>query len=103
MNPFRRTSAQQVANLTSKLIDENLMNKYGTSLEINMGREYQKYLDEKYVFLKNEFAKINKNADDVITYDELVDFLKGYENEVNFNLKRLEKFLKMVMLDIYLI
>lgn len=82
MRPFRRSSAEHVASLSTKLIDENLMSRFGTSLQINMGREYQKYLDEKYHQLKNEFNRINKNADEVITYDELVEFLKSFEKEV---------------------
>jgi hypothetical protein len=78
----RKDSSQLTAKLTAKLLDENLMQRYGTSLNINMGREYQKYLDEKYHKLKGEFDKINKNSDDVITLDEMIDFLNGYKREV---------------------
>jgi hypothetical protein len=79
----RKNSALLAADLTRELIDENLMQKYGTSLDINMGREYQKYLDQKYHTLSKEFAKINKNEDDYITFDELVDFVNNYSKEVS--------------------
>ena len=34
----RKNSALLTAQLTSKLLDENLMQRYGTSLDINMGQ-----------------------------------------------------------------
>jgi hypothetical protein len=81
----RKTTAIMTASLIGKLVDENLMQKYGTSLEVNMGREYQKYLDKKYKDLKQEFNKINKNSDDIITVEELTDFLNIYSREVIYN------------------
>ena len=86
------------AQLISKLVDENLMQRYGTSLEVNMGREYQKYLDKKYQELKHEFDKINKNSDDFISQQELTEFLNSHVAEVilkykfNSHNNRLEKF-----------
>ena len=82
----RKNSSELTAQITSKLLDENLMQRYGTSLNINMGREYQKYLDEKYSKLKVEFDKINKNSDDVITLDELTEFMNIYHADVNLKL-----------------
>jgi hypothetical protein len=78
----RKSSAVLAARLTAELLDENLMQRYGTSLDINMGREYQKYLDKKYHDLKSEFDKINKNHDDFITLEELTEFLNSYSHEV---------------------
>jgi hypothetical protein len=80
-HPKSKDSANLTAMLTNKLLDENLMQRYGTSLNINMGREYQKYLDEKYLNLKDEFERINKNSDDIITVDELSDFINSYSEE----------------------
>lgn len=83
-SPDRKSSAVLTAQMTNKLLDENLMQRYGTSLNINMGREYQKYLDTKYHDLKAEFDRINKNSDDVITIDEMILFLNSYTDEVNY-------------------
>ena len=80
----RKNSAELMAVLTSKLLDDNLMKRYGTSLNVNMGREYQKYLDNKYLQLKAEFDKINKNTDDVISLEELTDFINDKAKEVNY-------------------
>jgi hypothetical protein len=44
----KKTSKIMTIELTKKLIDTDLMVKYGTSLEINMSRDYQKNLDNKY-------------------------------------------------------
>jgi hypothetical protein len=82
MSIQRRNSAELTAILTSKLLDDNLMKRYGTSLNVNMGREYQKYLDKKYLQLKAEFDIINKNTDDVITIEELSDFINSKAAEV---------------------
>ena len=60
--PIRKTSVELTGLMMSQIVDDNLMQRYGTSLTVNMGREYQKYLDEKYVNLKNEFNKINKES-----------------------------------------
>ena len=80
----RKNSAILTAQLIEKLVDENLMQRYGTSLEVNMGREYQKYLDKKYQELKNEFDKMNKNSDEFISIEELTDFINQFSNEVNY-------------------
>jgi hypothetical protein len=85
MSNQRKNSAELTAILTSKLLDDNLMKRYGTSLSVNMGREYQKYLDKKYLQLKAEFDVINKNTDDVITIDELSEFVNSKANEVTMN------------------
>ncbi len=68
--------------LTKKLIDTDLMVKYGTSLEINMSRDYQKNLDKKYQNLKAEFERINRNSDDYINFEELKDFIFLYSSQV---------------------
>lgn len=80
--PIRKTSVELTGLMMSQIVDDNLMQRYGTSLTVNMGREYQKYLDEKYVNLKNEFNKINKDFDDGIDSEEMTMFLNSYENEV---------------------
>ncbi len=82
INLRRKNSALLAARLTKELIDDNLMQRYGTSLDVNMGREYQKYLDNKYRQLRAEFEKINKNQDEFITIDELTDFVNSYYSEV---------------------
>ena len=78
----RKGSAQLAARLTKELVDDNLMQKYGTSLDINMQREYQKYLDKKYHVLRAEFDKINKNQDEFISKEELMEFVNSYSAEV---------------------
>jgi hypothetical protein len=84
MSNQRKNSAELTAILTQKLLDDNLMKRYGTSLNVNMGREYQKYLDKKYLQLKTEFDIINKNTDDVITFEELSQFVNEKARDVYF-------------------
>ena len=80
--PDRKTSLELTGLMMNQIIDESLMQRYGTSLQVNMGREYQKYLDEKYVKLKKEFDKINKDLDEGIDADEMTVFLNVYQSEV---------------------
>jgi hypothetical protein len=85
MSTQRRNSAELTAILTQKLLDDNLMKRYGTSLNVNMGREYQKYLDKKYLQLKTEFDVINKNTDEVITFEELSEFVNEKAKDVYYD------------------
>jgi hypothetical protein len=78
----RKNPKQMAIYLTRELLDDNLMKTYGTSLNVNMGREYQKHLERKYLALKAEFDEINKNTDDIITMDELTDFINDKAVEV---------------------
>ncbi len=79
---IRRNSGDLAATLQQKLLDDTLMKRYGTSLTVNMGRDYQKYLDHKYLQLKAEFEIINKNTDNLITIDELKEFVNSKAAEV---------------------
>ena len=79
----RKTSALLTAELSRKLVDTDLMHKYGTSLNVNMSRDYQRNLEIKYQELKKEFEKINKDSDDFISFDELKAFLHSYSEKVN--------------------
>jgi hypothetical protein len=85
MEDSRATSAI-ATQLTSQLLDDNLMKRYGTSLNVNMGREYQKHLEKKYLRLKSEFDKINKNTDEIISLDELTDFINEISAEVRITI-----------------
>lgn len=101
MSAQRKNSAELTAILTQKLLDDNLMKRYGTSLSVNMGREYQKYLDKKYLELKTEFDVINKNTDDVITIDELRDFINEKAKDVIFNDFRLVSVMMKIIFKNY--
>ena len=63
-------------------MDENLQTRFGTSLEVNMGKEYQKQILNKYRQLQQEFKKINKDPSDGLTISELIDFLNNNKHLV---------------------
>jgi len=73
----RRNTDDFVSDIASGLMDENLQTRFGTSLQINMGKEYQKLLLDKYRQLQFEFKKINKDPTDGITITELIEFLNN--------------------------
>ena len=97
----RKNSAAWTALISSQLLDENLLQRYGTSLNVNMGREYQKYLDKKYAELKEEFEKIDMNSDDIISIEELTNFINTYSKETNkvYDTKYAEKVFNLIDVD----
>jgi len=78
----RKNSLILMENLTTKLLDSKLMERYGTSLSVNMGAEYHKVLSQKYEQMKAEFDKINTNKDNYIDKQELLTFLNNFQKEV---------------------
>lgn len=68
--------------LAENITDENLKNRFGTSLNEYMEREQSKIIREKITSLRNEFTQIGKSKTDIITFEELVSFF----NERNVNI-----------------
>ncbi len=85
---FRRETSQLTELMTERLQDQSIVNRYGTSLKISMGRDYTNYLNEKYDKLKQEFKLIDKNSDNMITFDELFSFMQQYEKKTGIALTR---------------
>ena len=75
----------QTAQLfAEEITDEKLKNRFGTSVNDNMGREKPKVIKEKINILRNEFTQIGKSKTDTITFDELTTFFS--ERNVNIYL-----------------
>lgn len=86
---FGRQDTKDLTELmSSKLMDNSIVERYGTSLKMTMGREYNKYLNDKYEKLKEEFKKIDKNSDNHIQFGELFDFFKNYETNTGVRLTK---------------
>jgi hypothetical protein len=64
-----------------EITDENLKNRFGTSVNEYMGREQSKAIREKINTLRNEFTQIGKSKNDTITFEELISFFS--ERNVN--------------------
>lgn len=75
---------QIAEEIKMKVMDQNFINKYGTSVSDTMANEYKDYIEKRYTTLHQEFMKIDKNGDDYITIDELTQFLNTYTLEVNY-------------------
>ena len=84
----RRQTNQLTELMTHRLQDQSIVNRYGTSLKISMGRDYNNYLNEKYALLKKEFAAIDKDSNQEISFEELFDFMKGYESKTGVTLTK---------------
>jgi Ca2+-binding EF-hand superfamily protein len=97
----RKNSAMIAGELAKSLVDDMMMSRYGTSLEIGMTREYQKYIDQKYQVLKAEFNAIDKDTDDNITIDELTEFFQKYTDQTGkeYTKDYIEKVFKLIDKD----
>jgi uncharacterized FlgJ-related protein len=61
--------------------DQNLKNRFGTSVNEYMTHEQSKIIQEKINLFRNEFAQIGKSKTSQITFNELLSFFK--ERNVN--------------------
>lgn len=78
----KKNTLQMAQMLAENITDENLKNRFGTSLNEYMEREQSKIIREKITSLRNEFTQIGKSKTDIITFEELVSFF----NERNVNI-----------------
>lgn len=78
----KKNTLQTAQLFAEEITDENLKNRFGTSVNEYMGREHSKVIREKINSLRNEFTQIGKSKTDIITFDELVSFF----NEKNVNI-----------------
>ena len=64
-----------VKEVKDKIFDGNFMKKYGTSVSLNMGLEYESGLNTNYKDLITEFSKFNKKPESILEKQEIVNFL----------------------------
>ena len=77
----KKSTLQTAQMFVEGVTDENLKNRYGTSVNEYMSHEQSKRIQEKINMLRNEFAQIGKSKNNPITFDELKSFFK--EKNVN--------------------
>ena len=68
----KKTTLQTAQLFVEGVTDENLKNRYGTSVNEYMSHEQSKKIQEKINALRNEFAHIGKSKTSPITFNELV-------------------------------
>jgi hypothetical protein len=69
-----------------EITDENLKNRFGTSVNEYMGREQSKAIREKINTLRNEFTQIGKSKTDTITFEELISFFSERNVNISFHI-----------------
>ena len=70
----KKTTLQTAQMMAEGITDENLKNRYGTSVNEYMHHEHSKEIQNKINVLRNEFAQIGKSKTSSITFNELIDF-----------------------------
>ena len=82
----KKNTLQTAQMFAEEITDENLKNRFGTSLNEYMGREQSKAIREKINTLRNEFTQIGKSKTDTITFDELTSFFNEKNVNIIFNI-----------------
>ena len=71
----RKNTIQAAKELAAGTIDENLKQRYGTSIDEYMSRNRDKEIKKEISKLREQFQSIDKDKDSLISKDELKDFL----------------------------
>lgn len=66
--------------IMGRLFDKKLVNRYGTGLKTQISDEDS--ISKRYDFLKEEFARINKDENDYIDVEELFQFSQNYKDSI---------------------
>lgn len=75
-----------VQEVLSRLQDDTLVERYGTSLEYGTEHDYSLYLHKKYYKLKYELLKFFNNLDQLISCKDLQMFFSLYEEKTRVRL-----------------
>ena len=67
MSLQRKTTLQTATTLATTTVDQNLRQKYGTSVDEFMTREHQKNIKKKIAELRQQFQTINKDKNSFIS------------------------------------
>ena len=82
----KKNTLQTAQMFAEEITDENLKNRFGTSVNEYMGREQSKAIREKINTLRNEFTQIGKSKTDTITVDELISFFSERNVNISFHI-----------------
>lgn len=72
--------------ISSRVQDPSLIERYGTSMEFGTQYEYSLYLMKKYYRLKKELLKVFRDIKQEISCKDLQDFFALYENKTKIHL-----------------
>lgn len=70
-----------IKELKEKIADKRFVERYGSSISMAMGYDYELRLKKEYERLMNEFKIIDKDSNDIIDVNELTEFLSVLKRE----------------------
>ena len=95
----KKSTLQTAQMFVEGVTDENLKNRFGTSVNEYMAHEHSKEIQAKINQLRNGFSQIGKTKNSSITFNELVKFF----NERNVNQLYIKLFLYIYSQIIFLL
>ena len=70
----RTSTMQHASNVIANVMDKNLCERYGTSVDEFMSKEHQVEIQRRIRELRGLFHRINKDKNSFISIDELMDY-----------------------------
>lgn len=70
-----------IKELKEKIADKRFVERYGSSISMAMGSDYELKLKQEYERLMSEFRVIDKDSNDIIDVNELTEFLSVLKRE----------------------
>ena len=80
----RTSTIQNASNVFNNVVvDSKLRDRYGTSVDEFMSKEYQLHIQNRIRTLRSMFQKINKDKNSFISVDELTDYFNQTKQETD--------------------
>ena len=77
----RTSTMQHASNVIASVMDPNLCERYGTSVDEFRSKKHQVEIQARIRDLRGKFQLINKDKNSFITVDELTDYFNETKNE----------------------
>lgn len=77
----RTSTIQHASNVIASVMDPNLCERYGTSVDEFQSKKHQVEIQKRIRELRGIFQRINKDKNSFISIDELTDFFNETKNE----------------------
>jgi hypothetical protein len=77
----RTSTIQHASNVIASVMDPNLCERYGTSVDEFRSKKHQVDIQSRIRELRGKFQLINKDKNSFITVDELTEYFNETKNE----------------------
>lgn len=84
-NDYYADQKIDIKNISAMIVDPKLKERYGTSIDNFMGKDYNKKLEQKVRDLEEEFRQIDYDQNSYLSVEEVTRFFKQQHPEVRLS------------------